>query len=221
MAVAAQIGKGKLEIGNDPVLAQLHQAANAVTQHRRVVQGNSAATDTQMVTALAVGLRGGAHDPVQSKSRIQRLTCAVGAAAEETGASIQLQGNGVFVLVMGLDRTLSLGQSSGLAVAVARQIEQEMDDLRFGLSCSMGSSWSSAVGEIIIADAIDDAARLLHMAQSWSEYTLLCPEPLALLLNQSSEVARTPLELTNPHSPALRVYSLDLVPAERAIALGG
>ncbi len=211
--LAEQIGRGKLEVDGDPALATLHQALNGLMQQRRITQTRRSSVDPQMITALAISVHTMPDDPTLARLRVEELANYLQSIVQRYGATVQIQGSDLFVLLFGLDHPTVPATSSAEAVRAARQIYAALPHVRFGLSCGLGSRWLSPWGEQVLAPALEDARRLVRLAQAWSEYTLLCPEPLAHLLSQTNEVACTTLELTNPTSLSLRIYSLDLLRA--------
>lgn len=206
--LADQIGSGKLEVDEDPYMAVLQRAINDAVQQRRKSQ-KAVAADPQMLTALAIGLREGPLHSTQARNALEQLAAQIHELARDHNATVQTQGNGLFVMLFGLNEAQSLAHSSTAAVKVAERLHARFN-LRFGMSCGMGTRYASPWGNLIVAGAVDDATRLLQMARSWGEYDLLCPEPLAILLAPTNSTSRTPLEITHPGAPALRVYMLDL-----------
>ncbi len=207
--LAEQIGRGKLEVDGDPALATLYQALNGLMQQRRVSQTRRS-VDQQMITALAISVPSMQDDPARARQRVEQLANYLQSIVQRYGATVQMQGSDLFVLLFGLDHPTVPATSSAEAVRAARQIYAALPHVRFGLSYGLGSRWLSPWGEQVLAPALEDARRLVRLAQAWSEYTLLCPEPLAHLLSQTNEFACTTLELTNPASLPLRIYSLNL-----------
>ncbi len=213
--LASAVQHGKLEVSDDPAAAALHAALNRARTERGPAASSS--TTPQMVTTLALALPERPAYTAGDYERLGELTATIHRLAQRTNAEVLSHGNGIFVLVFGLRSATPLAQSGGLAVAVARRLRRLEPALVFGLSSGLGVIVGSSLGPVVLATPLEDATRLLRLAQSWPEHALLCPEPLAHLLRPSHAASRTTLELTYSAAPSLRVYSLELEPVAVAV----
>lgn len=230
----------KIEIPDHPATRVVGQALNEAIQHTReqarivklshqpIPQGEALRLidvgdeAPRSVAVLALGLREQEQMRISPAvtEHLRDIAGAVVEVAERRAALLQMQGSGVFALIFAAFSQEPAARSAKAAFEAAVELMQAHPDLHFGLSVGTGLPCTlPGAGYTVIGAPLEDAIRLHHLAATWHEYRLLCPEPVALLLRPRAAGQRTPLELTAPNTPPLPVYALELEP-EAAVAIG-
>ena len=207
-ALALEIQRGKVEVARDPAEAMLQQAIN-----RALGQQCAAATGQRSRLLVVVALQ----PPITyTATRRAGLDHMLRSHAAMHRAVLQVEGNGLFLLIFPVTEGASLRHIYSVALGVVASMQHTAADLHLGLACGLGEQHPQPHGAHFVAPALEDAARLARMALAW-QHPLLCTEPVARLL-PGQAVARTPLELTHPQLPPLRVWTLTPVPETVALA---
>ena len=223
----------KLEVPADPSTAALGEALNDVIQRSReqarivemaprpVPAGEAlrllgeADETPRSVAILALGLCEQDQSTMspETMEQLRDIAGTVVAVADQRSALLQMQGSGTFALIFAAFSQEPAARSATAAYEAAVELAAAHPALRFGLSSGTGAPVTlPGAGYTVIGSPLEEAIRLHRLAVSWSEFRLLCPEPVALLLRPRAAGHRTPLQLTSPNAMALPVYSLEIVP---------
>ena len=229
----------KLEVPDDPSSSALDRALNdaiqRVREQARIVRLsgqqipvgealrmiNDENAGPRSVAVLALGLGEQDHTVVspETMEHLREIAGTVVEVAERRSALLQMQGSGTFALIFAAFSQEPAARSAKAAFDAAVELMAAHPRLHFGLSSGTGLSCTlPGAGYTVIGSPLEEAIRLHRLAASWTEYRLLCPEPVALLLRPRASGQRTPLQLTAADAPPLPVYSLEV--AAEAIALG-
>lgn len=235
----------KLEVPDDPSASALDRALNDAIQRSREQERilkfapqavpSSAAlgllADSEgkprSVAVLALGLRD-QEQPAASAEAMEQLREIAGTVvgvAEQHSALLQMQGSGTFALIFAAFSHEPAARSAKAAYDAAVELMTAHPALRCGLSVGAGLPCTlPGAGYTVLGSPFEEAIRLHRLAASWHEFQILCPEPVALLLRPRAASQRTHLQLTATNTPALPVYSLDVVvetiPVVDSIVLG-